>query len=175
MIIILSDHAREIEFSKSNVCKQLVLRWPRGTEKVDGFMNIMRHTHTQPQNFTEQSKDSKHSRRNHCQMSNGVYNSLRRRPITWPLPRCCYCSRPSNSKAAVSTLFLPAFPCFYLRPPTTHPLPADDWASVRDDGGGRPKLLTDPEGAPFDDILLANNSVLATCEDDQQMIAQVLA
>ena len=36
------------------------------------------------------------------------------------------------------------------------------------------KLLGVPEGASFDDILRAKNSIVKACKDDQEAIAQVL-
>lgn len=50
---------------------------------------------------------------------------------------------------------------------------ADDSAPFEMSVENAMKLLGVSEGASFDDILRAKNSILATCKDDQQTIAQV--
>jgi hypothetical protein len=50
---------------------------------------------------------------------------------------------------------------------------ADDSASFEMSVENALKLLGVSDGASFDDILRAKNSVLATCKDDQDAIAQV--
>ncbi|XP_061337452.1 protein CHAPERONE-LIKE PROTEIN OF POR1, chloroplastic [Gastrolobium bilobum] len=52
---------------------------------------------------------------------------------------------------------------------------ADDSAPFEMSVENALKLLGVSEGASFDDILRAKNSILATCKDDQEMIAQVEA
>lgn len=51
---------------------------------------------------------------------------------------------------------------------------ADDSAPFEMSVENALKVLGVSEGASFDDILRAKNSILATCKDDQETIAQVL-
>lgn len=50
---------------------------------------------------------------------------------------------------------------------------ADDSAPFEMSVENALKLLGVPEGASFDDVLRAKNSILAACKDDQDAIAQV--
>lgn len=50
---------------------------------------------------------------------------------------------------------------------------ADDSAPFEMSVENALKVLGVPDGASFDDILRARNSILAACEDDQETVAQV--
>ncbi|KAK4264742.1 hypothetical protein QN277_025875 [Acacia crassicarpa] len=60
-----------------------------------------------------------------------------------------------------------------MAPPVKSGLRADDSAPCEMSVENALKLLGVSEGASFDDILRAKNSILANCKNDQESIAQV--